>query len=116
MIPQMQEQERKHPLPLWVRWTIVLFVLLLTAVGAILWVIQGSWAIIPTVVFAVLTVLLTLFQLLPSLFLSGRHEHSMTLPPQLTSEDQHVSPVPPLSHPLTPPGIVGFPQNPTATT
>jgi len=82
MIPQIQEQQHKHPLPLWLRLAMVLFVLLLTAVAAVLWIIQDSWASIPTLLFAVLAVLLALFQLLPSLlpFSHGRHEPP--LPPQ----------------------------------
>jgi WD40 repeat protein len=121
MAPQMQEQGYKHPLPLWVRLAIVLFVLLLTAVGAIIWIIQGSWAIIPTVVFAVLTVLLTLFQLIPSLFPFSRHGQSGTTSPQLTSHGQDMSSATLLSQPPTlpvqkyPSDIASFPQSPTAT-
>src|SRR5437764_5700097 len=122
MGPRMQEQEHKHPLPLWARLAIVLSVLFLTAVGAALWIIQGSWAIIPTALFAVLTVLLTLFQLLPSLFPSTRHGHTTSVPPQLVSDGQRTLPTPPLFRPLAPPaqsydsGITAPPQNPTATT
>jgi WD40 repeat protein len=122
MGPHMQEQEHKHPLPLWVRLAIVLSVLLLTVVGAVLWIIQGSWAIIPTVLFAVLTVVLTLFQLLPSLFPSGRHRDSAMVPPLSVSDGQHASLAPPLFQPTAPPaqtnpaGITSPPQNPTATT
>jgi WD40 repeat protein len=123
MGPHMQEQEHKHQLPLWVRLAIVVFVLLLTAVGVVLGIIAGSTgAVIATVLFGVLGVLLALVQLLPSLFPSGRLGHSKMLLSQLTSNGQHASPAPLLFQPAAPPtqtfpaGITSPPQNPTATT
>lgn len=122
MGPHIQEQEHKHLLPLWVRLAIVVFVLLVTAVGAVLLILQGFWGVIATVLFAILSVLLTLFQLLPSLFPSLRHGHSPMAPFQLISGGQDASPASPLFQPSVPPtqtyapGVTSPPQNSTATT
>ncbi|HEX3639753.1 MAG TPA: NB-ARC domain-containing protein, partial [Ktedonobacteraceae bacterium] len=83
MEPQVHEQEQKHPLPLWIRWLIVFFVLLLIAGGTILWIIQGAQAIIPIIVFTALGTLLAFFQFLPSLFPLSKHI-LVTKPPHST--------------------------------
>src|SRR5579875_907665 len=121
MGPRIQEQEYKHRLPLWIRLAIVVSVLLLTAVGVVLGIIAGSTgAIIATVLFGVLGVLLALVQLIPSLFPSGRQEYSTRIPSQLTSDSHYVSPT---SHSFQLPvssaqmyftGITSPPQNPPA--
>src|SRR5207248_7203912 len=77
-----------HPLPLWVRWFIVLFVPLVVTVGAILWIIQGAGAIIPIAVLTALGILIAFTQLLPWLFPSIKHEHSMASSPQPISNSQ----------------------------
>lgn len=82
MIPQGQEEQHKHPLPLWLRLTTIIVVLLLTTVGAVLWIVQGSWASIPTLLFAILTVLLSLYQLFPFLFPFSHSRHESTSPSQ----------------------------------
>ncbi|HEX3640159.1 MAG TPA: hypothetical protein VHV10_02595, partial [Ktedonobacteraceae bacterium] len=87
MEPQVHEQEQKHPLPLWMRWLIVFFVLLLIAGGTILWVIQGAQAIVPIAVLTALGTLLAFFQLLPSLFPLSKHTPS-TKPPDASSDAQ----------------------------
>jgi len=80
MEPQVHEQEQKHPLPLWMRWLIVFFVLLLIAGGTILWIIQGAQAIVPIAILTALGTLLAFFQFLPSLFPASKHTPS-TKPP-----------------------------------
>jgi len=84
MEPQMHEQEQKHPLPLWIRWLIVLLivflVLLLITGGTILWIIQGAQAIIPIAILTALGTLLAFFQVLPSLFPASKDRPS-TRPP-----------------------------------
>ena len=51
MVPQPEEKVQKHPLPLWVRWFMVLLILVVIVAGTILWIIQGTHAIIPIAVF-----------------------------------------------------------------
>src|SRR2546430_3692113 len=83
MAQQTQEQEhdnlhrdgQRHPLPLWVRWFIVLFVPLVVIVGAILWIIQGTQAIIPIAVLTALGILIAFSQVLLWLFPTIRHDY-----------------------------------------
>ena len=88
MLPPMQEQRRKHPVPLWMRWTILLSVLLLAIGLAMLWIIQGAHAFIPIVVITIFGLLFgflqLFFQLLPPsfLFADTKHEASITPPSQ----------------------------------
>src|SRR5438874_7883527 len=87
---------QRHPLPLWVRWFIVLFVLLVVIVGTILWIIQGAHAIIPIAVLTALGILIAFSQVLPWLFPNFRHERVTTASPQTISDGQHLlSPSPP---------------------
>src|SRR5437762_3535213 len=96
MEPQMHEQEQKHPLPLWIRWLIVLlivfFVLLLISGGTILWIIQGAQAIIPIALLTALGTLLAFFQLLPSLLPVSKHVPSTKPPhtPQLAPYNEQI--------------------------
>src|SRR5437764_14274166 len=92
MLPQSDEQEHKHLLPFWMRWFIVLFVLLIIAGGTVLWIIQGTQTIIPVAIFTALGVLFTFFQVLLSIFPSVRHKRPVTPPHQLTPDRQHVFP------------------------
>jgi len=96
MEPQLHDQEQKHPLPLWMRWLIVFFVLLLIAGGTILWIIQGTQAIVPIAVLTALGTLLAFFQVLPSLLPISKHAPSTKLPhtPQLARGDQQTSSIP----------------------
>src|SRR5438874_12765625 len=87
---------QRHPLPFCVRWFIVLFVPLVVIVGAILWIIQGAQAIIPIAVLTALGILIAFSQVLPWLFPGLRHENSTMLPPQLTSDGEHLPPASPL--------------------
>ncbi len=89
MVPQPQEELQKRPLPLWVRWSIVLLVLVVIVAGTILWIIQGTQAIIPIAVFTALGILLAFFQVLHLLFPSIRNEHSTNPPSQQTFAGQH---------------------------
>jgi hypothetical protein len=83
MIPPPHEQEQPHPLPLWVRWCIVLFVLLVVLAATVFWIMQGAQAVIPLAVLTALGILLTFSQLLPQLFPRGRRTHSIpTTSPQ----------------------------------
>ncbi len=80
MIPPPHEQEQPHPLPLWVRWCLVLFVLLVVLAATVFWIMQGAQAVIPLAVLTALGILLTFFQLLPLLFPRGRRTHSISTP------------------------------------
>src|SRR5258708_11768810 len=90
MEPQLHDHEQKHPLPRWMRWLIVFFVLLLIAGGTILWIIQGTQAIVPIAVLTALGTRLAFFQVLPSLLPVSRHAPSTKLSqvPQLARGDQ----------------------------
>jgi hypothetical protein len=130
MARQMQEQEhndlhrdeRRHPLPLWVRWFIVLFVLFIVIACTILWIIQGAQAIIPVAVFTALGIIIAFSQVLPWLFPDIKHEHSPTSSSQSISGSSHMfSPSPfsqsPPSSAQTPfPDISRAPQNLTLST
>src|SRR5215469_1438679 len=85
MEPQIHEQKQKHPLPVWMRWLIVFFVLFLIIGGTILWIIQGAQAIVPIALLTSLGILLTFFQLLPSLF--PAREYTSSTKPLRTSQD-----------------------------
>jgi hypothetical protein len=120
----MQEQEhdqlhrgkQRHPLPLWVRWFIVLFVPLVVLVGTVLWIIQGAQAIIPIAVLTALGLLITFSQVLPWLFPSLSHEQSPTSSPHPILHGQPLlSPSPP-SVQTYPPDLSESPQNLTLTT
>ncbi len=94
MIPP-HEQEQSHPLPLWVRWCIVLIVLLVVLAATIFWIIQGAQAVIPLAVLTALGILLTFFQLLPLLFPHGRQAHSIPTPsPQRPGDHSRTSSLP----------------------
>lgn len=103
MEPQLHDQEQKHPLPLWMRWLIVFFVLVLITGSTILWIMQGTQAIIPIVVFTALSTLLAFFQFLPSLFPASKQTPSTKLPhaSQLAPSDEQ-SPSAPLHNKLSP--------------
>jgi hypothetical protein len=129
MAQQTQKQEhdnlhrdgQRHPFPLWVRWFIVLFVPLVVIVGTILWIIQGAQAIIPIAVLTALGLLIAFTQLIPWLFPSIKHEHSMSSSPQPISNSQLMSSSSPHSQPSPPsvqthsPDINGVPQSFTLT-
>jgi predicted ATPase len=73
-----QAQEQQHPLPLWLRWSLAIFVPLVVVGGVILWIIQGNGAIIPIAVFTALGTLLAFSQVLPLLFpRAHRREETM---------------------------------------
>src|SRR5438270_11489538 len=125
MEQQTQEQEPnnlyrdgpRHPLPLWVRWFIVLFVPLVVIVGTILWIIQGTQAIIPIAVLTALGILIAFSQVLFWLFPNIRHEHSTTSSPRPMLDGQHMFlPSPPPSAQVHPLDISRVPENLTLTT
>src|SRR6266487_812283 len=80
MIPPPHEQEQPHPIPLWVRWCIVLFIPLVVLVATVLWIMQGGQAVIPLAVLTALGILLAFFPLLPLLFPRGRRTRSTSTP------------------------------------
>jgi hypothetical protein len=94
MIPP-HEQEQAHPFPLWVRWCIVLFVLLVVLVATVFWIIQGAQAVIPLAVLTALGILLAFSQLLPQLFPRGRRTHlTSTSSPQRLGDHSPTSSLP----------------------
>ena len=119
MAQQTQEQEhdklhrdgQRHPLPLWVRWFIVLFVPLVVIVGAILWIIQGTQAIIPIAVLTALGVLIAFSQVLLWLFPNIRHDYSTTPSTQPLQDDPRMLSHSPPSVQTHPPDLSGITQN-----
>src|SRR5215469_3297031 len=80
------KRPRRHP---WVRWVVLITVLLLIAFGAIVWVesSRGSWFnILPILLFTVLGVIFSLLQWLFPIS-AGSHEQHM-----VSSLAPHVSP------------------------
>ncbi len=82
--PQRHEQRRGRLL--WKRWLIAGIILLLIAVGTVIWIVtdQGSLtAILPIVIFTVLSVVIGLFQWLFPVSSSTSEHHSAILHPSL---------------------------------
>jgi WD40 repeat protein len=72
------DEEKVHPLPLWMRWSILLVMCLLVICLAVFWIIEGVQAFIPIVIFTVLSLIFgflqLFFQLLPpSLLIPSKH-------------------------------------------
>src|SRR5436305_573757 len=92
-----QEQEPKHPLPLWARWLLLLFVLLVVLFLALLWIIQGAQAFLPTVIIAALSLMFgflqLFFQLLPPSLLVPNNKRKALIEnsQQVTSSKQAIS-------------------------
>jgi len=125
--PQGQDKGPRHR-P-WVRWAILITVLLLIAVGAIDWIVssRGPWlSIVPILIFTILGVVIGLFQWLFPLSSSSHEQHSVpSLMPHLSTATVPASAMPqiivhvPTTQPLPPAtiasaksafrGIVGFP-------
>ena len=119
MMPRSQEQDRIHPLPLWVRWFLLILRFLPGVLGlAILWIIQGAQALIPTVAITALGVLLAclqlFFQLLPpALLLPSNKQKPKNISADLSQTEPYSGPVVPssvgsqgLSPPLKQPHLV----------
>ncbi len=86
-----QKQDYKHLIPSWIRWTAVLFVLAAILGGTVLWIIQGSQAIIPVAVLTALGTLIGFLQVFPILFPEKYikpEELSTSSPPQQPSSKQ----------------------------
>src|SRR5215472_5173527 len=80
MVPQSRRPKSDHPLPLWLRLGLVLFVVLLVIGATFLWVIQGTQAIVPIALLTALSILIALFQSFPALFPLREHEQDTRLP------------------------------------
>src|SRR5437870_3983034 len=85
---QSKVQRRKGKLFHLGRWLIVFLIFLLIAISATLWIwsTQGTWSIIPSIVFTVLGVLLAFLQLLHAIFSAEKSHLSLasSLPQQLS--------------------------------
>jgi WD40 repeat protein len=62
------KRDQRHPLPSWIRWTIICIVVIVIIAGTVIWIIQGNQAIIPVAVLTGLSILFGFIQLLPQLF------------------------------------------------
>ena len=99
-----QNHMHAHKAASWMRWLIAVVILLLIAVGTIIWILidQSSWTtILPVVIFTVLGVVIALFQwLFPVSTGAHTHEHTAnsfptSLMPQLSTATPAVPPMPP---------------------
>ena len=80
-----EQNPPKHLFPLWIRWGCVIVILLLIIGGTVLWIIQGTQAIIPIAIITALGVLIAFFQSLPSIF----PEFTLTARPMRTTEESN---------------------------
>jgi len=95
MGPSLREQGQKRPLPLWMRWLIVFFALLLITINTIFWVIQGTQAIIPIAFLTALSTFFAFFQVFLSLFPASNHDSTKpSHSSQLVLDDKRISSVP----------------------
>src|SRR5215467_14459748 len=121
----LQEQHKGSKHRPWLRWVILVIILMLTAVGVIIGIVKGSWlSIIPLL--PILAIIIAVFQwLFPVSSSSGTPEHHLSSTiPQLAAASPTASiqpiivhvpatqPLPPISPSQENPtyrGIIGFP-------
>src|SRR5258706_3336381 len=115
-----QNHMHAHKAASWMRWLIAVVILLLIAVGTIIWILidQSSWTtILPVVIFTVLGVVIALFQwLFPVSTGAHTHEHTAnsfptSLMPQLSTATPAVPPMPQIIVHVPPADHMSLPQS-----
>jgi tetratricopeptide (TPR) repeat protein len=115
-----QDYTHAHKAVPWMRWLIAAVILLLIAVGIIIWILidQSSWTtILPVVIFTVLGVVIALFQwLFPVSTGTHTHEHTAnsfpaSLMPQLSAASPAVSTMPQIIVHVPPADHMSLPQS-----